>query len=142
MEPALVPKGEVAGAAKGKKRGRYPVGIGLTGNGCKNDVFKRLTNIVVLDVLGHGRVDLSVYRAFNETESMLVLWWSEMTVYPFLIFIMDKRTLAQLVDAYADAKASRNQHLVNTMVAQLEQALDGLFPDSGDELEETTSSEF
>jgi hypothetical protein len=65
-----------------------------------------------------------------------------MTVYPFLIFIMDKRTLAQLVDAYADAKASRNQHLVNTMVAQLEQALDGLFPDSGDELEETTSSEF
>lgn len=41
---------------------------------------------------------------------------------------MDKRTLAQLVDAYADAKASRNQHLVNSMVAQLEQALDEVFP--------------
>jgi hypothetical protein len=55
---------------------------------------------------------------------------------------MDKRTLAQLVDAYADAKASRNQHLVNTMVAQLEQALDGLFPDSVEESEETSGSEF
>lgn len=41
---------------------------------------------------------------------------------------MDKRTLAQLVEAYADAKASRNQHLVNSMVAQLEQALDEVFP--------------
>jgi hypothetical protein len=55
---------------------------------------------------------------------------------------MDKRTLAQLVDAYADAKASRNQHLVNTMVAQLEQALDGLFPDSVDSSEENSGSEF
>lgn len=50
---------------------------------------------------------------------------------------MDKRTLAQLVDAYADAKASRNQHLVNTMVAQLEKALDSLFP-----AEEPAESEF
>jgi len=41
---------------------------------------------------------------------------------------MDKRTLAQLVDAYADAKASRNQHLMNSMVSQLEQALDLVFP--------------
>jgi hypothetical protein len=41
---------------------------------------------------------------------------------------MDKRTLAQLVDAYADAKASRNQHLINYMVTQLEQALDLVFP--------------
>lgn len=41
---------------------------------------------------------------------------------------MDKRTLAQLVDAYADAKASRNQHLINSMVTQLEQALDLVFP--------------
>lgn len=55
---------------------------------------------------------------------------------------MDKRTLAQLVDAYADAKASRNQHLVNTMVAQLEQALDGLFPDGVDSSDENTDSEF
>lgn len=42
--------------------------------------------------------------------------------------LMDRRALAQLVDAYADAKASRNQHLINSMVAQLEQALDQVFP--------------
>lgn len=53
---------------------------------------------------------------------------------------MDKRTLAQLIDAYADAKASRNQHLVNSMVAQLEQALEGLFADSGDGPEVTTTT--
>lgn len=40
---------------------------------------------------------------------------------------MNKKSLAALIDAYADAKASRNQHLVNTMVAQLEQALDTVF---------------
>lgn len=57
-------------------------------------------------------------------------------------FLMNKKDLATLIDAYADAKASRNQHLVNSMVAQLEQALDGLFADSGDELEEAPSSEF
>lgn len=41
---------------------------------------------------------------------------------------MDKRTLAQLIEAYADAKASRNQYLINSMVTQLEQALDLVFP--------------
>lgn len=57
--------------------------------------------------------------------------------------LMNKKDLATLIDAYADAKASRNQHLVNSMVAQLEQALDGLFADAGDEPEDTTSgSEF
>ena len=55
---------------------------------------------------------------------------------------MNKKDLATLIDAYADAKTSRNQHLVNSMVAQLEQALDGLFADSGDEPEETTGPEF
>ena len=40
---------------------------------------------------------------------------------------IDKKTLAGLIDAYADAKASKNQYLVNTMVAQLEAALDSLF---------------
>lgn len=55
---------------------------------------------------------------------------------------MNKKDLATLIDAYADAKASRNQHLVNSMVAQLEQALDGLFADSGDDAEEATGSEF
>jgi hypothetical protein len=54
---------------------------------------------------------------------------------------MTKKDLAQLVDAYADAKASRNPHLVNTMVAQLEQALDSLFPpDSGES--ETPGGEY
>jgi hypothetical protein len=41
---------------------------------------------------------------------------------------MTKKDLATLIDAYADAKASRNQHLVNSMVAQLEQSLDEVFP--------------
>jgi hypothetical protein len=41
---------------------------------------------------------------------------------------MNKKDLAVLIDAYADSKASRNTHLVNTMAAQLEQALDSLFP--------------
>lgn len=48
---------------------------------------------------------------------------------------LSKKDLATLVDAYADAKASRNQHLVNSMVAQLEQALDSLFPSDSDESE-------
>lgn len=41
---------------------------------------------------------------------------------------MNKKDLAVLIDAYSEAKASRNTYLVNTMVAQLEQALDSLFP--------------
>ena len=45
---------------------------------------------------------------------------------------MNKKELATLIDAYADAKASRNQHLVNSMVAQLEQALDAVFPGNDD----------
>lgn len=49
------------------------------------------------------------------------------------VTFMDKRSLAVLIDAYSEAKASRNQHLVNTMVAQLEQALDSLFPPDSDE---------
>ena len=41
---------------------------------------------------------------------------------------MTKKNLVTLIEAYADAKASRNQHLINSMVAQLEQAIDSLFP--------------
>lgn len=48
---------------------------------------------------------------------------------------MTKKDLATLIDAYADAKASRNQHLVNSMVAQLEQSLNAVFPDSGEDAE-------
>lgn len=40
---------------------------------------------------------------------------------------ISKKDLATLIDAYADAKASRNQHLINSMVAQLEQALESVF---------------
>jgi len=50
---------------------------------------------------------------------------------------MSKKDLATLIDAYADAKASRNQHLVNSMVAQLEQALDSIFPGETEEVKES-----
>lgn len=63
-------------------------------------------------------------------------------ILPAYSLPMNKKDLATLIDAYADAKASRNQHLVNSMVAQLEQALDGLFADSVEESEETSGSEF
>ena len=36
---------------------------------------------------------------------------------------MTKTQLAALIDAYADAKASGNKHLIQTMIAQLEDAL-------------------
>lgn len=49
---------------------------------------------------------------------------------------MRKKELATLIDAYADAKASKNHHLLNVMVAQLEKALDSIFT------EETTPEEF
>ena len=53
---------------------------------------------------------------------------------------MDKKTLATLIDAYADAKASKNQHLVNSMVIQIQQALDEVFDEGEDET--PTESEF
>lgn len=40
---------------------------------------------------------------------------------------MGKKELATLVDAYADAKASGNKHLIQSMIAQLETALDEIF---------------
>lgn len=58
---------------------------------------------------------------------------------------MNKKSLAALIDAYADAKVSRNQHLVNTMAAQVEQALDMVFASEagGDHVEPgTEASEF
>jgi hypothetical protein len=42
---------------------------------------------------------------------------------------MNRKTLETLVDAYAEARVSRNQHLIHTMVAQLKQAMDELFSD-------------
>ena len=41
---------------------------------------------------------------------------------------MSKVALAELIDAYADAKASKNKILVQTMIRQLELALDKMFP--------------
>lgn len=56
---------------------------------------------------------------------------------------MNKKDLATLIDAYADAKASRNQHLVNSMVSQLEQALDMVFGEETEAPGETApDSEF
>lgn len=51
---------------------------------------------------------------------------------------MTKKDLAILIDAYSEAKASRNTHLVNTMVAQLEQALNEVFGEQQQEEEEYT----
>lgn len=48
---------------------------------------------------------------------------------------MDKKRLATLIDAYADAKVSKNQYLIETMVGQIQAALDGMFsqPEDGEE---------
>jgi hypothetical protein len=43
---------------------------------------------------------------------------------------MNKSELAVLIDAYADSKVSRNAHLIRSMAAQLEQALNEVFPDT------------
>ena len=40
---------------------------------------------------------------------------------------MSKEVLAELIDAYADAKASKNKVLIATMIKQLEMALDEVF---------------
>jgi hypothetical protein len=40
---------------------------------------------------------------------------------------MDREQLATLIDAYADAKTSRNRYLMELMVKEMGQALDELF---------------
>lgn len=42
---------------------------------------------------------------------------------------MNRETLAALIDAYADAKASKNKILIQSMIEKLEQALIEIFPD-------------
>lgn len=49
---------------------------------------------------------------------------------------MNKRELATLIDAYADAKASKNEHLLRVMVAQIEDVLNELFEEEGEIVEE------
>jgi len=48
---------------------------------------------------------------------------------------MDKSTFAELIDAYADAKASKNKVLIKVMINQLEQALNFVFPDAPNEID-------
>jgi len=55
---------------------------------------------------------------------------------------MIKKDLVVLIEAYSEAKASRNQHLVNTMVSQLEEALDSLFPPNSLESKEYPEGEY
>ena len=43
---------------------------------------------------------------------------------------MDKADFAQLIDAYADAKVSGNKILVKAMIAELESALNAIFPEA------------
>ena len=43
---------------------------------------------------------------------------------------MSKEALAELIDAYADAKATNNKVLIQTMIRQLEVTLDALFPEA------------
>lgn len=43
---------------------------------------------------------------------------------------MNKETLAALIDAYADAKASKNKILIQSMIERLEAALEVVFPES------------
>jgi hypothetical protein len=43
---------------------------------------------------------------------------------------MNKEVLAALIDAYADAKASKNKILIQSMIEKLEGALNELFPET------------
>ena len=51
---------------------------------------------------------------------------------------MNKEALAELIDAYADAKASNNKLLIQTMIKQLEVTLDLLFKDEEKASQEET----
>jgi hypothetical protein len=51
---------------------------------------------------------------------------------------MSKKELATLIDAYADAKSSKNQHLMNVMISQLERTLNEIFPESQEESDPAT----
>lgn len=129
LETSLVSEGEVSGSAEGYEGCWNPIGVRLPSNRSQYDIAECLTDVEVSDVLGHGR-SFCIYIAFNRTGQTCysISITSDRGQLPHLP--MDKRTLAKLVDAYADAKASRNEHLVNSMVAQLEQALDAVFPDA------------
>jgi hypothetical protein len=44
---------------------------------------------------------------------------------------MTKAELAELIDAYADSKASGNKYLVKSMIGDLERALEEIFQSPG-----------
>jgi len=76
-----------------------------------------------------------------------VLYWVSWEVFTLPMIslrptTMDKGSLATLIDAYADAKSSRNAHLIRSMAAQLEQALNEVFPDTGEEEAPVPDPEF
>lgn len=54
---------------------------------------------------------------------------------------MDRENFSKLIDAYADAKSSKNQYLIGVMVSQVKQALDLVFPEPK-ESEETEDGKF
>lgn len=127
----MVSEGEVSGSAEGYEGCWNPIGVRLPSNRSQYDIAECLTDVEVSDVLGHGR-SFCIYIAFNRTGRKC--YGGGWAYSPFTPprFTMNKKELATLIDAYADAKASRNQHLVNSMVAQLEQALDAVFPGNDD----------
>ena len=55
---------------------------------------------------------------------------------------MSKEALAELIDAYADAKATKNKVLIQTMIRQLEVALDSMFAAEEKEEEPTQEDSF
>jgi hypothetical protein len=55
---------KVPGSAERQKCDGYAIGVGLTGYGCEYDVVERLTDVEIVDILGHT-VGLRVYSAFN-----------------------------------------------------------------------------
>jgi len=52
---------------------------------------------------------------------------------------MGKKELATLIDAYSDAKASGNKYLTQTMITQLEQALNQVFGQDDESMIESES---
>jgi|SaaInlV_120m_DNA_3_1039746.scaffolds.fasta_scaffold00476_7 hypothetical protein len=42
---------------------------------------------------------------------------------------INKESVAEIIDAYADAKASKNKVLIHTMIRQLEAVLNEIFPE-------------
>ena len=55
---------------------------------------------------------------------------------------MNREVLAALIDAYADAKASKNKILIQSMIEKLEGALNEIFPEPPLGVEITDTGEY